>query len=39
MAERVGFAALLDVENKELKAISLPRDPPDPLESHRVNTY
>src|SRR5262249_51407052 len=32
LAERVGFAPLLGVENKELKAFSLPRDPLDPLE-------
>ena len=33
MAERVGFATLPDVENKELKAFRLPHDPPDPHES------
>ena len=39
MAERVGFAPLLDVENKELKGFLLPHDLPDPLESPGLSTY
>jgi hypothetical protein len=39
LAERVGFAPLLDVENKELKGLSLPHDPADPLESLGRDTY
>jgi hypothetical protein len=33
MAERVGFAPLLRVENKALKGFPLPHDPLNPLES------
>jgi hypothetical protein len=33
MAERVGFAPVLVVENKELNGFSVPRDP---LESHEM---
>jgi hypothetical protein len=39
MAERVGFAPLLGVENKGLKEFRLPHDPPNPLESPGRDTY
>lgn len=39
MAERVGFAALLRVESKELKGFCLPQDPQDPLERLDRDTY
>jgi hypothetical protein len=37
--ERVGFAPLPVVENKELNALSLPHDPLDPQESAGRDTY
>lgn len=39
LAERVGFAPLLTVENKELMGFWLPHDPPDPLETRGGDTY
>ena len=39
MAERVGFAPLPVVENKELKVFWLPPDQPDPLKSPGRDTY
>jgi hypothetical protein len=39
LAERVGFAPLPVVENKELKGFHLPHDPPDPHESLGRDTY
>jgi hypothetical protein len=39
LAERVGFAPLLTVENKELKAFWLPHDPLDPLKNRDTDTY
>jgi hypothetical protein len=39
MAERVGFAPQLGIENTELKGFSLPRDPLDPHESPGGDTY
>jgi hypothetical protein len=39
MAERVGFAPLLRIENKELTGFSLPHDPPDPLKNRGRDTY
>jgi hypothetical protein len=39
MAERVGFAPLLRIENKELTGFWLPHDPSDPLESLGRDTY
>jgi hypothetical protein len=47
LAERVGFAPvlsvgnkeLMSVGNKELKGLLLPHDPPDPLENRGGDTY
>jgi hypothetical protein len=39
MAERVGFAPLLGVENKALRGFRLSHDPMDPLESLGRDTY
>ena len=39
MAERVGFGPLLVIENKELKAFSLPYDPLDPHKCRGRDTY
>jgi hypothetical protein len=39
LAERVGFAPVLSVGNKELKGLLLPHDPPDPLENRGGDTY
>jgi len=39
LAERVGFAPVLRIENKELKGFRLPHDPTDPHESRGRDTY
>jgi hypothetical protein len=43
LAERVGFAPLLRIENKELNRLRLPHDPPDPVKSpgrrHVLSTW
>lgn len=39
LAERVGFAPLLGIENKELIGFQLPLDPLDRLESPGRDTY
>lgn len=39
VAETVGFAPLLRLENKELIGFQLPVDPLDPLESPGRDTY
>ena len=39
LAERVGFAPLLDIENKELNRFSLSHEPLDPHESPCRDTY
>ena len=39
VAERVGFALLPGIENKELIAFLLPHDPPHPHESPGRDTY
>jgi hypothetical protein len=39
LAERVGFAPLLVVANKELNGLLLPHDPLDPHESPSRDTY
>ena len=39
LAERVGFAPLLVVANKELNGLLLPHDPLDPHESPGRDTY
>jgi hypothetical protein len=39
LAERVGFETLPDIENKELKGVPVPHDPPDPHESPGRDTF
>jgi hypothetical protein len=39
LAERVVFGPLPSVDYKELNGVSLPHDPPEPLESPGRGTY
>jgi hypothetical protein len=39
LAERVGFAPLLVIENKELNGSPLPHDPPNPHKRPGRDTY
>jgi hypothetical protein len=39
VAERLGFAPPLRVDNKELKEVPLPLDLPDPLKGQGRDTY